>query len=190
VRSALSVVVFTALLGFVGVADSRAQDLPPGMTMHRVQAGELDSAGWALARSTEGSFSISLPCKFNDYTFDAAKGNLPKQPMYMVGCQLPNGLRYAANRATIIDGKEAAEKLFSDFSFDNTAVKIISSVQGLHNGLQFKQLSVSQNSRCAEIRMLRAGENNILLTVETITGECFDFKKDAQRFFDSLEVGQ
>ncbi len=42
----------------------------PGIrtTVHRKDAGEPDSTGWCLARSTEGRFSVRLPTSFNDST--------------------------------------------------------------------------------------------------------------------------
>jgi hypothetical protein len=33
----------------------------PAMTMHRTQAGELDSSGWTAAHSTEGGFTRPPP---------------------------------------------------------------------------------------------------------------------------------
>jgi hypothetical protein len=47
---------------------SLAQDKPPGLVMHRTQAGEQGADGWFLAQSTKGQFTLKLPVKFNDFS--------------------------------------------------------------------------------------------------------------------------
>jgi hypothetical protein len=40
---------------------------------HRTVAENMQPDGWHLARSTEGNYTVKLPCRFNDATIAAEK---------------------------------------------------------------------------------------------------------------------
>ena len=56
---------FRSLLLVLLITGSHAAhgQYPRGVTMHRVEAGEMDSSGWATARSTDGGFTVRLPIR-------------------------------------------------------------------------------------------------------------------------------
>lgn len=91
------------------------QALPPGMTMHRVQAGEPDASGWMVAASTEGGFSVRLPLKFNDFTIAESDPKAPALRTYVVGTKSQEGIKFSATRIVYRNGAESAKRFFSRF---------------------------------------------------------------------------
>lgn len=169
-------------------SNAYAQQLPPGMTMHRIQAGEPDTSGWALANSTEGSYSVQLPCKFNDYKVAPEEKSPTNSIMHMVGCQISNGLRYSANRADFFGGDEVAQKMYADFSFSSKDGEKTVLTEGVVKGNAYKQFSISTAPQCAEARIVKVNNGIVMLVVEAIGVACFDFKLNANKFFASLEI--
>jgi hypothetical protein len=72
----------------------------PAMTMHRAQAGELDSSGWTIVRSTEGGFAVRLPLRFNDFTIADSNPDSPTGKMFIVGAKSAEGVKFTATRIT------------------------------------------------------------------------------------------
>ncbi len=87
--------------------------LPPGMTMHRFQAGEPDASGWMLATSTEGAFSVRLPIKFNDFTIDESDPSAPTLRLFSVGAASQEKIKFVATRVVYRKGAESAQFFFA-----------------------------------------------------------------------------
>lgn len=100
-------------LSFASAAFS--QSPPPGMTMHRIQAGEPDDSGWMVAASTEGGFSVRLPLKFNDFTIVESDPKALALRTFVVGTKSQEGIKFTATRIVYRKGAESAKRFFSRF---------------------------------------------------------------------------
>jgi hypothetical protein len=165
---------------------SFAQQLSAEMKMHRMQSGTLDGTGWVQANSTGGGHSVSLPCIFNDWTFDDSEKDRSSIPMHTVGCKLPNGLTYSATMFEYPGGDLQAQNMFEEFK--NEKAHVLYKFEGVQLNRAFAQVSTARGKPCAESRMIRNGKSNIVLIVDTIQGKCFNFKSDASKFFNSLVI--
>src|SRR5215471_391032 len=111
--------LFGALLCVVAVTAAFGQalppgiTLPPGMTMHRFQAGEPDATGWMLATSTRGAFSVRLPMKFNDFTVDESDPNAAVLRSFVVGATSQERIKFVAMRFVYRKGAESAQFFFA-----------------------------------------------------------------------------
>jgi hypothetical protein len=111
--------LFGALLCVTPVIAAFGQALPPGitpppgMTMHRFQAGEPDATGWMPATSTRGAFSVRLPLKFNDFTLDESDRNGPVLRTFVVGATSQEGIKFVAMRFVYRKGAESAHSFFA-----------------------------------------------------------------------------
>ena len=87
---------FRSLLLVLLIAGAHAAlgQYPRGVTMHRVQAGEIDSSGWATARSTDGGFTVRLPFRFNDFTFEDPNPNSLTAKIFTVGGKSAEAARF------------------------------------------------------------------------------------------------
>jgi hypothetical protein len=114
----ITVMMRSLLLGLslsaVLAIPASAQALPPGMKMHRVQAGEADASGWMLAESTEGGFSVRLPLKFNDFTLET-DAKEPTLRLFVVGAKSQEGIKFTATRIVYRKDAESAKHFFSQF---------------------------------------------------------------------------
>lgn len=112
----LQSLLLTSLLSGLSVISASAQTLPPGMKLHRVQAGEPDASGWMVATSTEGGFSVRLPLKFNDFTVAESDPKAPVLRTFTVGAKSQEGIKFSATRIVYRKGAEAAKSFFSRFA--------------------------------------------------------------------------
>lgn len=103
-------------IGFAAaIAPAAAQKLPPGMTMHRIQAGEPDASGWVAAASSEGGFSVRMPLKFNDFTLQEPDPAAAALRTYTVGARSSEGIKFSATRIVYRSGAESARRFFANF---------------------------------------------------------------------------
>jgi len=87
--------------------------LPPGMTMHRFQAGVPDATGWMIAASTPGGFSVRMPIKFNDFTVDESDPNAAVLRTFTVGATSQEKIKFVATRFVYRKGAESAQFFFA-----------------------------------------------------------------------------
>lgn len=163
------------------------QKLPPGMTMHRQQAGALDSSGWALAESTRGKFSVKLPCAFNDFTIDDTSG-ADVTHTHTVGCLTPGREKYSATKVQYrVDSmaKGYFEKNASPGAFAG-AKKTRTTVEGLP-AIDF---ALPERDRCAAMRFVLAGPAIIMMVAESAAAQCAHLGSQVPVFFSSLKVQQ
>jgi hypothetical protein len=111
----LRTLLLASLLAATPAAPILAQALPPGMTMHRIQAGEPDASGWMIAKSTEGGFSVRLPLKFNDFTVAESDPEAAALRIFTVGAKSREGIKFTASRIVYRKGAASARQYFSRF---------------------------------------------------------------------------
>jgi hypothetical protein len=174
-----ALLVSTAVLG---------QGLPPGMTMHRTQAGALDADGWTNATSSAGNFSVKLPCLFNDFTTQEQNPIAPVKTAYSVGCLRSDQRKFSATRIVYKRGAAAAEEFFARIR-GGKGWETADSV----TPLTFKRFDAvaiadSSNSRCGFLRFILVNADIVALTAEAPRPACEGLKEQSETFFASVEL--
>jgi hypothetical protein len=155
------------------------------MTMHRVQAGALDANGWVVASSTEGQFTVELPCQFNDFTVANQEGSANK--VFVVGCKRSDGSKFSATRASYQEGQTAAQENFSSAAKKGLGSGSTTQLEG--RGSDAAILSkIDGPSGCGWERVVRAGSDNVLLIAEGKGEACQTVESLVPRFFASLQA--
>jgi hypothetical protein len=179
--------IFRALLlsslwmaGSAAHAQSQTAETSDDVTMHRSGAGQPDKAGWAAAQSTNGAFSARLPCRFNDFTLDSGKEVVSK--VFTIGCARADGSKFSASRLAYREGAAGAQRLFSEARKSSPVLKF-------DTDTAFSTVEIQEND-CGWTRMIRAGQDNILMVVEAEGRACNGLGPLATQFFETVKVGQ
>ncbi|NQD37172.1 hypothetical protein HPT27_09050 [Permianibacter sp. IMCC34836] len=158
------------------------------MTMHRHQAGELDSNGWTLAVSTEGNFSVQMPMPFNDFTVIADKSTDAVSRIDVIGSQSEEGVRISATRARFRNvgaGSQQFENVRRLGMWQAGATKPISFDI---NGYPAVEQQVGKDSTQAYGRTLLIGDDVVTLIIEFPSVHRNIVDKLSRSFFDSLII--
>lgn len=175
--SALALACLVAPAMAVGAA-------PGGMEMHRKNAGTLGPDGWTTATSTNGAYSVRLPCRFNDFTFRSATAEVTQSDV--IGC-VHDEMKFLTLRARYRD-EAAAAKNFEGFGIDRP-IPGASPVRSTYRDLPMIAVDVENAQLCALSRIVRTDNDNIMMSIEAPASKCEATKKAAAVFFDSLEQG-
>lgn len=166
------------------------QALPPGMKLHRVQAGEPDASGWMLAASTEGGFSVRLPLRFNDFTIAESDPKAPVLRSFTVGARSQEGIKFSATRMVYRKGAESARHYFSRFEkgqgLGSTPERITPRTFGKWRAVD---LLLAKGSDVSYQRVVLLGSDLLLMTVESPRSHDETARQYVTGFFDSLVVG-
>ncbi|BCA58498.1 hypothetical protein HMP06_1267 [Sphingomonas sp. HMP6] len=154
--------------------------------MHRLGAGTPDAEGWVRAQSTSGAMKADLPCRYNDFTMTVVEQSAPVIKSFGIGCKRPDGLKMSVVRAVYRAGEKSAVGSFTAVAanYGKAAKKVTRSKS---NGHDVIDISSGEAGSCAESRFVRAGRDNIIMTLEAPTSDCAAFKAVGTRFFNSLE---
>jgi len=163
------------------------QTLPPGMTMHRLQAGEPDASGWMLAVSTEGGFSVRLPLKFNDFTIAESDPKSPTARLFVVGTKSQEGIKFTVTRVIYRKGAESAQHFFSRFEkgADLKPERITPQKFGERPAVD---LVLRRASDVSYQRAILLDSDLILMIIESPRSHDATAQQLATPFFDSLVV--
>jgi hypothetical protein len=166
-----------------------AQTVPPGMKMHRIQAGEPDASGWMVAASTEGGFSVRLPLKFNDFTIAERDPKAPLLRTFTVGAKSQEGIKFTATRLVYRKGGDAAKNFFSRFEKGRDLGSAPERVTPLNIGNRRAVDLVLRRASVVSYQRVVMLESDLLLMIIESPGT---YETTAQSFvdpfFDSLVV--
>jgi hypothetical protein len=176
------------LLGLLAGA-ALAQALPPGMTMHRVQAGEPDASGWMVAASTAGAFSVRLPLKFNDFTVAESDPKAPMLRTHVVGSRSQEGIKFSASRLVYRRGAESAQHFFSRFEKGHVGTKPESVTPLQVAGKRAVDVVLKSASTVAFQRVVLLDADLLLMVLEAPRSHEGTAREYVAPFFDSLAVG-
>lgn len=181
-------VLLASLSSTMLVSPAAAQKLPPGMTMHRMQAGEPDASGWMLAASAEGGFSVRLPLKFNDFTLESE----PKAATlrtFTVGAKSSEGIALSTTRIAYRKGAEAAKQFFSRFEkgigLGSTPERARPHTLGERRAVD---LTIRSASAVSYQRVVLLESDLLLMSVDSPLGHEATAREVAASFFDSLVI--
>ena len=171
-----------ALLPLVIAPSAMAQQPGENARVHREKAGVLDASGWTMASSTQGAFSVSVPCQYSDYTVPPGKGEgFEPVTVDAIDCADDTGLKFGAGRLAFPNGEAGAQHFFDERSSDFIR-------RGTFNGLVGGESGMAEHGICLWARLLRAGAENVALTVMGPWRDCLSPPAAVGRFFDSLLV--
>jgi hypothetical protein len=177
-----------ALLSVLTVASAQETQLPPGMTMHQQQAGLLDREGWTVAQSTEGRYSVKLPCKYNDFTTEDSSPSAAVSRTDTVGCLREDQQKFAVVRMQYRGGAAAAKAYFEQNTHGigwEAADELKRAKSGKHPALD---IVTHRPPRCGFVRIVLLESDIIFLAAESPLPPCEDLKVKADKFFASLSV--
>lgn len=164
-----------------------SQGLPPGMTMHRLQAGDPDESGWVLAESTHGAFSARLPCAFNDFTVEDLTKIENVSQSDIIGCQRPDGEKYLVARFQYRGGAKMAKSFFEKNKQASVFPGAKKAAFAFKNMLAL-DVSISEPTRCGTLRFLLVGATSILMVAEAPAAQCEHLNSRVSTFMSSLAV--
>ena len=95
----------------------------PTTTVHRQMAGELDDSGWAVAKSTEGGFTVKTPGKFTDATAVASNPSASVAASHMIVSSTVQGIKFTATRIKFRGGQDEAIKQFNKLKLTTGKLK-------------------------------------------------------------------
>jgi len=178
-----------ALLSVGLTISAFAQAVPPGMKMHRIQAGEPDASGWMVAASTEGGFSVRFPIKFNDFTVVESDPKAPMLRAFAVGGKSQEGIKFSATRIVYRKGAESAMFFFSRFEKGQGLSSTPERITPLRIGeRQAVDLVFRRASDVSYQRAVMLESDLLLMIVESPRSYDATAQRFATPFFDSLVV--
>jgi hypothetical protein len=177
-----------SLLAALCATAAFAQALPPGMTMHRVQAGEPDAAGWMAAASTEGRFSVRLPLKFNDFTVAESDPKAPVLRTHVVGSRSQEGIKFSASRLVYRRGAESAQHFFARFEKGQLGTKPERVTPLQVAGKRAVDVVLKSAATVAYQRVVLLDADLLLLVIEAPRSHESTAREYVAPFFDSLSV--
>jgi len=148
-----------------------------GLEMHRMGAGTLGPDGWTTAASTNGGYSVRLPCLFNDFTFRSRTESVTQADV--LGCG-HDGMKFMAMRGQDRDAA-AGQMIFE------RPIPSATSTRFTYRGLPGIAHHLQNATSCAASQSVRTKAGTILLSVETSASKCEAMKQVAATFFASLE---
>jgi hypothetical protein len=179
----LRILLGLVILSFSCVA--HAQN-PAGKVMHRSGAGQLDSAGWTDAKSSEGKFSVRLPGLFDDFTVKNSDETLEAGQFFAVSTVTPEGLRLSVTRASY-DNPDAAEHYFRNWQTGGALLgKQEDRRVTKYRGFDAVEISGSDDSRIIYARTILVKQNLLLQTIESPLSQRTAAEQLKATFFQSL----
>lgn len=157
----------------------------PSRTDHRMAAGKPNFAGWYLAKSTNGNYSVQLPLAFDDFTVvEEGKSDIDRNEMIMASGS--DGVVYAATRIYYRTNGQAAH-YFKNFIEGKVAegadVKRINVRE-----YDAVDISIGNAKTASKQRALLVGENLFLLAAEWPVAQQAKAEKDVKVFLRSLNI--
>ena len=178
----------TILMPAIWLTSAFGQDGPPGVTMHRTQAGTPDSSGWITARSTEGHFSVRLPHKFNDSTTSAIRSDEPVMRAFAIGTASPEGIRFSVSRFVYRQGAESARHYFAQVQNQGAPVIAKSVIRHTFDHKPAADLMMNTATHSAQLRLVLAEPDLLLMIVDYPHSAAATAEKYVKPFFDSLSI--
>ncbi|MGV6491631.1 hypothetical protein ACTUVK_001093 [Stenotrophomonas rhizophila] len=173
-----------ALLGLIAVACAASATAAEKIKMHRSGAGTPGPDGWLEATSSGGSFSVRLPCRFNDLTATPGSGDVVRADV--LGC-VGDGVKFGATRVQYRDAALAGT-YFEGFAAAG-ALPGASLDRAPYRDHPTITRQLDTGSTCTLVRIVHGTQDNILMTVEAAPAHCSSARKMGMQFLDSLVPG-
>jgi len=158
------------------------------MTMHRVQAGVPDQAGWALADSTHGGFSARLPCTFNDFTVEDLTGNANVSRSDVIACRRPDGEKFSVTRIQYRGGGKMAKIFFEKNKQVSAFLGAQKTAFTFNKNMPALEVSISDPTKCGTARFLLVGPTTVVMVAEAPASQCDHLNSQVPTFMSSFAL--
>jgi hypothetical protein len=156
----------------------------PKLEMHRVEISNDDGSGWHRATSSKGSFSISLPIPFNDFTTHAATG----EASHVIGAKSAEGIKYSATELPIT-AKTPSDLQAIAKSFTATVGNKVSDLSHTKkDATEALSFTVSNATAVAHFRYVKTQKALYTLTLECPKAYAEIASATKDKFFASLKI--
>lgn len=175
------------LLAIALLGDGNAQATPPGLTLHRIQAGTLDESGWTHAGATLGAFELQIPCLYNDFTIEDLAANSSVKQTFTVGCLRQDQRRFLVTRVQYRSGETDARAFFEK-SGDIKEWPERKIVRSTFLGLDAIDFSFNDQKTCGFVRLVHVPPETVLMLAEAPMAECDGLDAMKKFFLGSLII--
>ncbi|MFZ3119551.1 MAG: hypothetical protein WA159_14685 [Variovorax sp.] len=146
---------------------------------HRKNSGKPDLSGWFAAASTEGGYTVRLPCPFDDFTeTDGARKR------YVLECLHGNYKKFVVKKyeyRNIERAKQKFRKIREDVGF------LFSVTESTYQGNPSIESSGSSPGECMYMQTVYAKSSVIFMAaVDNETPKCPNLEAMSRQFFNSL----
>lgn len=160
-------------------------DASPTTLMHRIDAGNFDSSGWALAESTNGNFSVRMPGPFNDFSVTGDSSGIA-DTIEGIGGKAPNGLVFTAMKLLYNAKGMAATEYQRQKSGEGLPSPTIKSAP--FNGYESLDIVYFDGGVETHERVIDAGETLFTLTVQSPAAKASSAEALFEPFVASFKV--
>ena len=159
---------------------------PPGMIVHRHNAGTLGADGWCEGDSTRGNFSVEVPGTYDDYTLETGEETGNKVTIYGVGATIDNSLSFTVHQEV----RPANLPYPSPEELEEQEKPLL---QGkprkfMLDGIQGVELQTANAGHGKYTRYLRLRNSSITMTLEFPPEKSIQAAELAERFLNSLKL--
>jgi hypothetical protein len=166
----------------VAYAQSAAQ-----ATVHRENAGTLNSHGWVRAESTEGKFVVDLPSLYNDITISDHDSS-PALKAYSIGTTTSDNIRFLATRVSYRTPGYASSVIARLEKGEGVPGKVVSIDKLQHLGFRAASIMIWKPDAFLAQQTLLVGEDTVTLMIEGPIEKIDSLKAIGGHFFDSLRI--
>jgi hypothetical protein len=140
---------------------STAAQAEPKLQMHRAGVSADDGSGWHKGVSTKGSFSISVPIPFNDFTtYDDGKVS------HIIGGKSSEGIKFMAAELPVT-AKTPADLEAIPKTFASNPANIVSDIsRQAKDGIETSSFSVAGAASGGHFRYIRTKTALYMLSIE------------------------
>lgn len=154
---------------------------------HRTGACEKEKDGWCNAKAMDGSYRVSMPMPFNEFTILDPGAFVPRSEA--MGCGTTDGIRFMAVRTFYTGGAAAAKSTFDKVGADDGKLgKIVSLKHGKVDGHDAVDFVAESDQGRLHMRMVLLGDSMIGLTAFMPPGEDARHPGAVDQFIESLHV--
>lgn len=168
------------VIGLLVCGSAISQSIPPGITLHRTNAGKLDASGWTVATSAGGNFTVLLPCLYQDYSATEHDQRYPVTEVYTLGCKY-HGLTILASRLSYREASDAPH-LFSVQAQHSTVIKF--------RGNKAIKKAMSSASSCGAGLIVLDSPYMFVLSVDGPKSSCTFVQRVKDKFLGSLVINK
>lgn len=154
---------------------------------HRTAACEKAKDGWCTASASDGSFRVSMPMPFNEFTLLEPGAFVPRT--LAMGCGTTDGIRFMAARTFYTGGAAAARSTFDKIGVDDGKLgKVVSLKHGKVDGHDAVDFVAESDQGRLHMRTVLLGDSMIGLTAFMPPGADARYPGAVDQFIESLHV--
>jgi hypothetical protein len=157
---------------------------------HRTQAGDLDSDGWCVAKSTRGNFSVALPGRFDDYFVKSKKSTGGIIVLHYIETKDANGTEFKVLQTEYLNERppptvSQVESMME--RVEDMGVKVSRRAVTI-GSLGAERLSARAPDVSVEVAFLVGASSDYIMSVQWEGQAAEGFDEDVERFFSSFKV--